>query len=366
MSQLVPRATGKSPAADTEFATLERKNAVVTPTCRCAHERDDSGYVASSTEASSLDLPRQAMRRLALGRHVLHMSTTLTIVNFCFDLEIGPPESHARLITYDLAEQRARQGFRPPKLIELSIADRFVRAQRAMGRDAVILEQESATAEGTGDFVYRVSPLAIEHRVEVVRHVDSHVLAARAARRRALDTLRHGHAECLQCFSGYMLRLDDDLGDELLRSALGDVARSLIDFSHVARDVPANFMRMRRWRHPSGGNISASVVRAQGVGAQDWQRLSTAVRLEDYESRIARTIEKKLLMFYDKPSSAFFELLVWTTNDTIIDTTDAAAVRAVGLLSSADYQPFDRVWFITPLGPAAEHLVALWPHPDAD
>jgi hypothetical protein len=102
------------------------------------------------------------------------------------------------------------------------------------------------------------------------------------------------------------------------------------------------------------------------VGAQDWQRLSTAVRLEDYESRIAKTIEKKLLVFYDKLSSAFFELLVWTTNDTIIDATDAAAVRAVGLLSAADYQPFDRVWFITPLGPDAEHLVALWPHPDAD
>jgi hypothetical protein len=243
----------------------------------------------------------------------------LTIVNFGNDLEIGPPEGLARLVAFNLAQERAGRGFRPPKLIELAIADRFIRALRATGVEATIAEDESATAEGTGDFVYRVGPANTEHRVEVVRHVDGKRLAAQAARQRAIVQLKREYPECVAPFVGYNLRLNDDMPESTLRSSIPDIPKSLAAFSEVTCEVPDNTMRPRRWRHSSGAVLSAAVSRtSSGTALLGWGKLPAAVLTSVHELRIANTVSKKLEMRYDKPLSAAFELLVWTTNDVVL------------------------------------------------
>ena len=287
----------------------------------------------------------------------------LTIENFGNDLDLGPPENMARLVVFDLAEERAKQGFRYPKLIELSIADRFIRAIRANGVEAAILERDSATAEGTGDFVYEIGPKKTHHRFEVVRHVDGARLAAEAARQRAVARLKREYPECVARFAGYDLRLSDDMPDAVLRSVLKDVAVGLADFAEIATKVRPNVRRSRRWRHCSGATIFASVVRVVGRGAVAWHKQPTAFTAEVYDSRFARTVKKKLAMYYDRPQSASFELLIWTTNEFVLNLEEPAALRTIEVLQTASYQPFDSVWLLTPMGSDSDHLLRLWPLP---
>ncbi len=287
------------------------------------------------------------------------MRAKLATLHYGFDIDIGTPESRARLVSFDLLDSPSAQGAPLNKALELSIADTFVEAQRLQGCQFELQKAASLTSEGNGDFVCRTLENNSELRVEVVRHVNSSALEAQDIRRKAMQRLGREFPECLAPFSHHNLRLSDDLPVRELPSLLPDIARRLFDFSPLLSQLPDNVLRTRIWRHVDRGTLTASVCRAQGTGHPDWRPMPVPVEATWYESRLAKTIEAKLAKNYEKPGAAGFELLVWSTSD-FFRRDDPAAKLAATLLSQAEHQPFDRVWLMVPLPESAE-LTQLWP-----
>lgn len=288
------------------------------------------------------------------------MKSQLTIRNFGFDLDLGSEAKPARLITHDLLEGRRSSKLPIKKAIELSIADRFILEQKPLGRELQLLEAESLTSEGNGDFVCRLLPSGQKTRVEVVRHTDPAMHVRRRVRSNALRQLRETYPEALEGFQGYALRLTDCIENALIPSTLPDLARGLLDFSSLAPDLPKHHMRTRVWSHAYGGTLDASIYRVSEPGFQDWRPKPPAMTSTEYNAHLCNTLLGKLGKHYDKPKMDKFELLIWSIEGVIQDRNDIAAEQAIAALTSTRDQPFDLVWFMYPLV-GSSHLVQLWP-----